>query len=144
MSGCTSDPPSFCLPKCEIVDGEDCDETDDLSCSAMSCAIEGLCTRPTRKVYQGGTEKICSPRGCVGDCTDDVKVCYKVYECVPSEVPAYFSVCSSVYCWPGAGCWPKGYYSCEGVVLPNRCYGCEQGEEQVSKRHYVHNDSCSG
>ena len=137
-----------CEPKCGIVDGENCNGSDDELCNLTNCAVEPghpCQSGPARKVYEGGTEKICSPRGCEGDCIDDRKDCYTVYKCIGSSSYEWMSTCSSMYCLPGANCWPKGYFSCESnVPIPTKCYGCEQGPEDVNESHDVDNDSCGG
>ena len=128
------------------MDGEDCDKSSDELCNVTNCAQEPghpCYSGPSRKVYAGGTEKICSPRGCEGDCIDDKKVCYRVYKCIGSSFYEWMSTCSSIYCLPGANCWPKGYFSCEdNVPIPTKCYLCEQGAEDVEAKHEVDNDSC--
>lgn len=139
-----------CKPKCEIVDGEDCDKTSDPPCDETNCAIDvghPCYSGPARRVYAGGCEKICNPRGCPGDwgdCTDDVKVCYTDYSCVGSSFYAIFSLCTN-WSFTGIGApINKFHYSCEFDVLwvLNKCYSCEQGEASEDDKHYVDNDSC--
>jgi hypothetical protein len=109
----------------------------------MSCTMPGgQCSRPVTKEYWGGTEKICDPEGCPGDCTHDTHWCYKEYDCIQSAGVSYWSVCSMFHVDSRTEqVVNKGFYSCEDVPVPINCYGCER--EQDPEIYYVEYDSCN-
>jgi hypothetical protein len=138
-----------CEPPCELVEGENCEAPlppypEPSDCSAMSCAIGDICSRPgINIIWSGVTERTCNPVGCPGDCDEDITWCWKGYRCVRSGNYELFATCSDQHCVPLVGCNPKGFFSCESVApIPTKCYICEQSSEGLEV-HYVKTDSCN-
>ena len=130
----------YCVPKCNIIDGESCNGDLELGCS---CAMGEECAPPsTRTVWSGATEKICSPRGCEGDCSDDTQWCSRMYQCEKTLDYTPCAICSNLVEGPGGIPYPGLIYNCYPLEpFQNRCYSCEQGV--VIDETTVDNDSCN-
>jgi hypothetical protein len=87
------------------------------------------------KIYKGGTEKICNPRGCpITDCVDGEKVCYETMPCRPADWPIPLFHCENI-----SG---SGFYACQ--LSGAACFWCVNDDsEEVKDKHMVQNDSCS-
>lgn len=150
---CNNDPNQKCCPAipgimqascalpCQTEYGEDCSGTPSF---CGGCALNGDCGwQGNSKIYEGGDEKICNPRGCPSDCHDDTKVCYTEYPCIPMEAGAPLSHCTNMCVDPGGYTWPCPPH-CEVVYLPFTCYICIGDEEWGHyTEHEVQNDSCN-
>lgn len=131
-----------CTPKCKIVDGPtDCWGVE-LGCS---CASEvGECAPPSsRMVWSGFTEKICNPRGCVGDCHDDTDWCSRTYRCIKTALYTPCAICTNLV----EGSIPPYYgliYHCYGVEpAQNKCYSCSEVGGALIGETRIENDSCN-
>jgi len=96
------------------------------------CTVGGSCNYlPDARVYKGGKEKKCNPRGCPGQCNDDTKICYTDYPCTKASAPWLFHVCTGMV-----------IPTCQSVApVPMLCYPCIY---DVANRveHWVDNDAC--
>jgi len=131
-----------CVQKCKIVDGENCEGSDDDDCR-MNCALGELCPQPSQKVWSGFTEKKCNPRGCQGDCSDDTHWCWKIYQCVQTEDYEVCSICTNLVEGPDGIPYPGLYYHCYPVEpAQNKCYSCDKSTDEP-ETYDVDNDSCN-
>jgi len=118
-----------CVDECQIVDGESCDGGTVGACFA--CELFGSCGGNVTR-YNGGKEKICSPRGC--SCIDDTKVCYTTRQCNPTGHFMPFADCG------GVGPGPVGCV--EVLPVPSFCFYCFE-DDNSEEYHYVDDDSCN-
>jgi len=133
-----------CKPKCQIVDGADCSTSQNTS-SCGGCALHDSCSHLVNaKVYEGGKEQKCNPRGCPGDCNDDIKLCYTEYPCKKGDGYRSWATCVTLTSPPPPltpqPCWPP---CCEDMwPFPFECYPCVN-DELNKVEHKVDNDSCN-
>ena len=123
-----------CEPKCDIIDGESCEDPDppgEYEEYCQTCVIGDECLA-AEKIWTGVTEKICSPEGCPGDCVQDTTLCWELYDCVPDTEYAWFLMC---------GMSQLGSIGCN-IIAPTKCYGCKESDTPLDD-HYVDADSCN-
>jgi hypothetical protein len=129
---------TYCAQPCQIVDGEDCHGISTF-CSGCEMPEVGCSWQANTIIYENVTEKTCNPNGCLGDCSDDEKVCYTQFTCVPFDTGAPLSYCAS---YSGNPPIPVPPY-CASTLQPFECYICvEDAEPGQSIVHKVHNGSC--
>ena len=127
-------PNGACATKCNVEDGENCSSLQTITCSGCAffdwenCHVHGPATQ---KEYEGGVEKICSPRGCEGDCIEDQKLCNTEYPCIKPDGYILFRECSGATSPECMDMFP----------FPYRCYPCVKDTKNKDE-HFVQNDSC--
>ena len=128
-----------CVDNCKIVNGESCSAADTFCSGCAMIGAGGCLWQGNAKICFGGSEKICNPRGCEGDCHDDTKICYTEYPCIPEEVGMPMATCSIFY--PGMPPIPAPPHCNIGTIIDN-CYFCT-GDLNNPLNHWVQNDSCN-